>query len=185
MLASVQQDVPVQVPLLALDPNVSLRDREQAARGCRPASRASCSSTTAASLQRRLAVAEQIVGHRHARRQVAERPDLLHLAGVRIDARLRGLFALRRQQVRPDHVLRHAAAVVLRVLPVVAHAAVDACSCRGCTSPGCSRVAPPDAVAQLVAVELGAVRAPWPGPAVPGAIRLSAQLAIELPLHCR
>ena len=68
MFASVQHDVPVQVPLLALEPNVSLRHREQAAEivGERLARLV---VVRHAALQRRLAVAEQIVGHRDARRR--------------------------------------------------------------------------------------------------------------------
>ena len=115
----------MQVPLVLFDPNVSLVSWNSPLR-LSASVLARLEVVRAAGLQRRLAVAEGIVGDRHARRQVAERPDLLELPGVRVDPRLRGVLALGRQEVRPDHVLGDAAAVVLRVLPVVAQPAVDA-----------------------------------------------------------
>ena len=107
----------------------------------------------AAGVHLRLAVTEQIVGGGDAGRPVAERLDLAAVAGVGLGR----VFALRRQQVGPDDVRRHAAAEVLRLLPVVAEAAVQAPFAVAVAVLQVAVVRPPVAVAELVAVHLDGI----------------------------
>ena len=67
---------------------------------------------------------------------------------------MRRVFALRRQQIRHDHVGRHAAAEVLRLLPVVAEAAVQAHPAAAVAVLDVAVVGPPVVVPQLIAVEI-------------------------------
>ncbi len=108
-------------------------------------------------LQRGLAGAEWIVGDRDSRRPVAERLDLNLLTRVGIDPRLGGVFALRRQQVRPDDVGRDAAAQVLRVLPVVADTRIDTPPAAAERVLDVAVIGPPVVVPQLIAPQFGAV----------------------------
>ena len=119
-----------------------------------------------AGVDRGLPVAEQVVGRRHARRPVAERRDLFEdvVAGGILDrqARVRdrataatsvAAFTLAREQIRPKHVGRHAAAQVLRRLPVVPEAALEAETSAAVPILDVAVVGPPVVVEQLIAEE--------------------------------
>ena len=77
-------------------------------------------------LQRRLAVAEQVIGQRRARRDVREGLQFLLLARQRTHTTRGGVFTLPRQHVGHNRVGHHAPTQPLGLLPVPPQAGVHA-----------------------------------------------------------